>query len=132
MGGIKLSRDSVQRDHEEISGPTEVFKFKKKKGQVLPLGKDQPMHQRRLGSAQGLEILVGARLGKTQGAIPPQIGKPAAEWHEEERGQLSKGHCYLLCSEQARTPGELHPISGPQFKRDVEILEWIQEKLPQW
>lgn len=90
------------------------------------------MHQRRLGSAQGLEILVGARLGKTQGGIPPQIGRSAAEWHEEERGQLSKGRCYLLCSEQARTPGELHPISGPQFKRDVEILEWIQEKLPRW
>lgn len=74
----------------------------------------------------------GCQLSKSQGGIPPQIGKTAAEQHEEERGQLSKGCCYLLCSEQARTPGEQHPILGPQFKRDVEILEWIQQKLPWW
>ena len=31
MGDIKPSKASVQRDREEISGPTAVFKFKKEK-----------------------------------------------------------------------------------------------------
>ena len=130
MGGTKLSRASVQRDHEETSGPAEVFKFKKEKG---PWGRISPCIGAgwEVTAAQGLEILVDARSDKSQGGTPPQIGKADAEGHEEEHGKLIKGCCYhLLCSEQARTPGELHPISGPQFKRDVETLEWIQQKLP--
>ena len=81
-------------------------------------------------AAQRLEILVDARLDESQGGIPPQTGKTAADQREEERGQLSKGCCYLLCSEQAGTWRLLHPTPGPQLKGDVEILEWIQCKLP--
>lgn len=62
-------------------------------------------------AAQGLEILVDARLHKSRGGTP-QIGKAGAEQREQERGQLSKG-CHLLCSEQARTPGELHQFQPP-------------------
>lgn len=85
-----------------------------------------------VGAEETRSGLDGPAVGCDGNGLGSQSGCPAVTGADAGASGVShpgKGGCYLLCSEQARTPGDLHPVSGSQFKRDVELLERSQQKL---
>ncbi|TRZ25661.1 hypothetical protein HGM15179_001472 [Zosterops borbonicus] len=113
------------------------MKFNKSKCRVLHFAHNNPLQRYKLGmvwldSAQeerDLGVLVA--VAEHEPAECP--GGQEGQWHpglyQEWCGQQEQGgHSSPVLSTGQATPGVLCPVLGPQFRKDVEMLERVQRR----
>ncbi|RMC10305.1 hypothetical protein DUI87_13107 [Hirundo rustica rustica] len=133
----------LRRDLEQLDrwAESNKMKFNKSKRPVLHFGSNNPLQCYRLGmvwldSAQAerdLGVLVTA--AEQEPAVCP--GGQEGQWHpgldQEWCGQQEQGgHSSPVLGTGEATPRVLCPVLGPQFRKDVEMLERVQRRQQGW
>ncbi|KAK4811158.1 hypothetical protein QYF61_019789 [Mycteria americana] len=134
MAEIPGGRAAIQRDLDRLEkwADRNLMKFNKGKCQVLPLGKNNPMHQYMLGATQLESSFAEKDLGGLGGH---QVEHEPAMCHCSREGSrrsvASRSREMILPLYSALVRPHLESCVqfwAPQYRRDKDILERVQQR----